>query len=46
MTKIKRTKIKKKIHYKLELKGETKNNETFIKDSREKKKIIRISIKS
>jgi hypothetical protein len=39
MTKIKRTKIKKKKKQyiiKLELKGETKNNETFIKDSREK----------
>jgi hypothetical protein len=50
MKKIKRTKTKKKtIHYKLELKGETKNNETFIKDSREKikkKSYIRISIKS
>jgi hypothetical protein len=39
MIKIKRTKTKKKkktIHYKLELKSETKNNETFIKGSRKK----------
>jgi len=34
--KIKRIKIKKIIHYKLELKGETKNNETLIKDSMKK----------
>jgi hypothetical protein len=31
-------KIKKTIHYKLRLKSKTKNNETFIKDSREKNK--------
>jgi hypothetical protein len=30
-------KIKKTIHYKLRLKSKTKNNETFIKDSRGKK---------
>ena len=35
-------------YYKLELKGETKNNKTFIRNSRKKikKKIIIISIKS
>jgi hypothetical protein len=38
MTKIKRT--KKKIHYKLGLKGKTENNETFIKYSRKKIKTI------
>jgi hypothetical protein len=37
-TKIKRTKKKKTIHYKFRLKGKTKNNETFIKDSRKKNK--------
>jgi hypothetical protein len=41
-TLIKRQKSKeqmqKKIHYKLELKCETKNNEIFIKDSRKKNK--------
>ena len=35
------------MHYKFRLKGETKNNETFIKKFKEKnKKIIKISIKS
>jgi hypothetical protein len=38
MIKIRRTKIKKK-YYKLELKGETKNNESFIKVSRKKIKV-------
>jgi len=33
---IKKNKNKKTIHYKLGLKGKTKNNETFIKDSRKK----------
>jgi hypothetical protein len=38
---------KKIIHYKLGMKGETKNNKTFIKDSRKKnKKIKKITIKS
>jgi hypothetical protein len=42
-----RVKITKKTtHYKLELKSETKNNETFIKDLGKKIKIIRTSIKS
>jgi hypothetical protein len=38
MIKIKTTKKKKKKkkHYKFGLKGETKNNKTFIKDSRKK----------
>jgi len=42
-----RPKKKKTMHYKFRLKGETKNNETFIKKFKEKnKKIIKISIKS